>query len=109
MRLYRLFESGRSSTQITLGMPFYGRGWTAASTDNYGLYQKLTRGTVSGTAYTYRNLLDKYVGKNDYARYWSYGAKYRGCSTPKNGFSSLEDPESIGYKADYVADITWAQ
>jgi chitinase len=98
-------KAGVLPHKITLGMPFYGRGWTAASTDNYGLYQKLTRGTVSGTAYTYRNLLDKYVGKNDYARYWSYGAKVPWLFNPKERvFITYEDPESIGYKADYVAD-----
>jgi chitinase len=91
--------------KITLGMPFYGRGWTTASTDNHGLYQKLSRGAVSGTAYTYQNLLDKYIGKNNYARYWSYGAKVPWLYNPIDQvFITYEDPESIGYKAEYAAE-----
>jgi len=98
-------EAGVLPHKITLGMPFYGRGWTTASTDNHGLYQKLTRGAVSGTAYTYQNLLDKYIGKNNYARYWSYGAKVPWLYNPgERVFITYEDPESIGYKAEYVAD-----
>ena len=98
-------EAGVLPHKITLGMPFYGRGWTTASTDNHGLYQKLARGAVSGTAYTYQNLLDKYIGKNNYARYWNYGAKVPWLYNPTDRvFITYEDPESIGYKADYVVD-----
>jgi chitinase len=98
-------KAGVLPHKITLGMPFYGRGWTTAGTDNHGLYQKLTRGAVSGTAYTYQNLLDKYIGKNNYARYWNYGAKVPWLFNPIDRiFITYEDPESIGYKAAYVAD-----
>jgi chitinase len=98
-------KAGVLPHKITLGMPFYGRGWTTASADNHGLYQKLARGAVSGTAYTYQNLLDKYIGKNDYARYWNYGAKVPWLfNSTDRVFITYEDPESIGYKADYVAD-----
>jgi chitinase len=98
-------KAGVLPHKITLGMPFYGRGWTTASTDNNGLYQKLTRGKVSGTAYTYRNLAENYIGKNDYQRFWSYGAKVPWLYNPADRvFITYEDPESIGYKADYVID-----
>jgi chitinase len=98
-------KAGVLPHKITLGMPFYGRGWTTASADNHGLYQKLARGAVSGAAYTYQNLLDKYIGKNDYARYWNYGAKVPWLfNSTDRVFITYEDPESIGYKADYVAD-----
>jgi chitinase len=98
-------KAGVLPHKITLGMPFYGRGWTTASTDNHGLYQKLGRGAVSGTAYTYQNLLDKYIGKNNYARYWNYGAKVPWLfNSADRVFITYEDPESIGYKAAYVAE-----
>jgi chitinase len=98
-------DAGVLPHKITLGMPFYGRGWTTAGTDNHGLYQKLGRGAVSGTAYTYQNLLDKYIGKNNYARYWNYGAKVPWLFNPADRiFITYEDAESIGYKAAYVAD-----
>lgn len=98
-------KAGVLPHKITLGMPFYGRGWTTSGTDNHGLYQKLSRGAVSGTAYTYQNLLDKYIGKNNYERYWNYGAKVPWLYNPaERVFITYEDPESIGYKAEYVAD-----
>ncbi|HTP08468.1 MAG TPA: glycosyl hydrolase family 18 protein, partial [Anaerolineae bacterium] len=91
--------------KITLGMPFYGRGWTTDSTDNNGLYQKLAKGDVSGTAFTYRNLIDSYIGKNNFKRFWSYGAKVPWLFNATNRvFITYEDPESINYKADYVID-----
>ena len=98
-------DTGVLPHKITLGMPFYGRGWTTARIDNNGLYQKLTRGDISGTAYTYQNLLDNYVGKNGYERYWNYGAKVPWLYNPsKRVFITYEDPESITYKADYVIE-----
>jgi chitinase len=98
-------KAGVLPHKITLGMPFYGRGWTTASKDNNGLYQKLTSGEISGKAFTYQNLLDNYIGQNDYARYWNYGAKVPWLFNPIDRvFITYEDPESIGYKAGYVID-----
>ena len=98
-------KAGVLPHKITLGIPFYGRGWTTASKDNDGLYQKLARGDISGTAFTYRNLVDNYIGKNNYSRYWDYGAKVPWLFNPTDRvFITYEDPDSIGYKADYIAE-----
>ncbi len=98
-------KAGVLPHKITLGMPFYGRGWTTATPDNHGLYQKLAKGEINGTAYTYRNLAENYVGQNDYKRFWSYGAKVPWLyNATDRVFITYEDPESIEYKADYVAD-----
>jgi chitinase len=99
-------KAGVLPHKITLGIPFYGRGWTTASDDNQGLYQKLTRGkTINGAAFTYRNLVDNYIGKNGYERYWNYGAKVPWLyNSTDRVFITYEDPDSIGYKADYLID-----
>ena len=98
-------KAGVLPHKITLGIPFYGRGWTTATTDNHGLYQQLARGKVSGTAYTYQNLVDNYIGKNNFVRYWNYGAKVPWLYNPaERVFITYEDPDSIEYKADYVAE-----
>ena len=98
-------KAGVLPHKITLGIPFYGRGWTTKTADNQGLYQDLARGDVSGTAFTYRNLVDNYVGKNNYFHYWDYGAKVPWLFNPTDRvFITYEDPESIGYKADYIAN-----
>ncbi len=97
-------KAGVPPHKITLGLPFYGRGWTTASADNHGLYQKFVRGEVNGKAFTYRNLVDNYIGKNDYVRLWDYGAKVPWLFNPTDRvFITYEDPESIGYKAEYIA------
>jgi len=98
-------KAGVLPHKITLGMPFYGRGWTTASHGQSRPVSKTQPGAVSGTAYTYQNLLDKYIGKNNYERYWNYGAKVPWLYNPaERVFITYEDPESIGYKAEYVAD-----
>jgi len=97
-------KAGVPPHKITLGLPFYGRGWTTASGDNQGLYQKFIRGEINGKAFTYRNLVNNYIGKNDYVRLWDYGAKVPWLFNPTDRvFITYEDPESIGYKADYIA------
>jgi chitinase len=103
--LQAYLKAGVLPHKISLGLPFYGRGWTTVGKDNNGLYQDLARGKISGTAFTYRNLVDNYIGKNDYQRYWSYGAKVPWLFNPTDRvFITYEDPESIGYKADYLID-----
>jgi chitinase len=98
-------KAGVLPHKITLGMPFYGRGWTTVGKDNNGLYRELARGKISGTAFTYRNLIDNYIGQNDYKRFWSYGAKVPWLfNATERVFITYEDPESIGYKADYLME-----
>jgi chitinase len=98
-------KAGVLPHKITLGIPFYGRGWTIASGDNQGLYQKLTRGKINGTAFTYRNLVENYIGQNGYERYWNYGAKVPWLYNPaERVFITYEDPDSIGYKAAYLKE-----
>jgi chitinase len=96
-------KAGVLPHKITMGIPFYGRGWTTVDKESNGLYQNLARGKISGTAFTYRNLVDNYIGQNDYKRFWSYGAKVPWLfNATDRVFITYEDPESIGYKADYV-------
>jgi chitinase len=98
-------KAGVLPHKITMGIPFYGRGWTTVGKESNGLYQDLARGKISGTAFTYRNLVDNYIGQNDYKRFWSYGAKVPWLfSSTERVFITYEDPESIGYKADYVIE-----
>lgn len=98
-------KAGVPPHKITLGIPFYGRGWTTITTENNGLYQDLGRGKISGTAFTYRNLVENYIGQNDYQRFWSYGAKVPWLfNAPERVFITYEDPESLGYKAGYLKD-----
>lgn len=101
-------KAGVPPRQITLGMPFYGRGWANVGPGNNGLYQRTTRlarGSFSGSAYTYKDLVENYINQNGYTRYWNDEAKVPWLYSPADRvFITYEDPESIGYKADYIAD-----
>ena len=101
-------QAGVPPHQITLGMPFYGRGWANVGQTNDGLYQrttKLAQGSFGGSAYTYKDLIENYIEQKDYARHWNDEAKVPWLySHTDRVFITYEDPESIGFKADYVAD-----
>jgi chitinase len=92
--------------KIVLGMPFYGRGWANVPAENHGLYQRSTQlpaGTFGGSAYTYWDLVENYLGRRDYVRYWSDEAEVPWLYSPTDKvFITYDDPESIGLKADYV-------
>ena len=89
-----------------MGLPTYGRGWGNVSSENNGLYQhstKLPQGTFGSSAYAYWDLAENYVGQKDYARYWNDEAKVPWLYSPTDKiFITYDDPESIGFKADYV-------
>ena len=99
-------DAGVPSQKIILGLPTYGRGWGNVSSENNGLYQrstKLPQGTFGSSAYAYWDLAENYVGQKDYVRYWNDEAKVPWLYSPADKiFITYDDPESIGFKADYV-------
>ena len=99
-------KAGVLPHKITLGMPFYGRGWTTASTDNHGLYQKLTRGDDQRHGVTPIGICSTITSARTITcAIWNYGAKVPWLfNATDRVFITYEDPESIGYKADYVVD-----
>jgi len=85
--------------KLLLGVPFYGRGWSGVSAVNDGLCQP-ARGVPRGT---YEKGVDDYevlAGK----AHQGFSDPYRATHWTFNGseFWSFDDPESIGWKADYV-------
>jgi chitinase len=99
-------EAGVPSEKIVLGVPFYGRGWAGAPATNDGLYQPaagLPPGTWEQGVFDYKDLAANYVHKDGYARYWDDEAKVPWLYDPSAGvFITYEDPQSVGFKADYV-------
>jgi chitinase len=95
-----------SPDKLVLGVPFYGHGWANVPPSNDGLYQrttKLPRGTFDGSTYTYWDLVENYIDRNGYVRYWNDEAKAPWLYNAADRiFITYEDPESIGCKMAYI-------
>nr|BAM67140.1 chitinase [Paenibacillus sp. FPU-7] len=113
-------NAGVPGNKLTLGLPFYGRGWTncAPGAAGDGLYQECTpdwngnyvpRGTwdtfETGNSgfFDYGDLGGNYVNKNGYTRYWNDQAKVPYLYNPTTKtFISYDDEQSIKFKTDYI-------
>ncbi len=85
--------------RIVIGAAFYSRRWDGVPDVNHGLFQQAETLGLYGEGYT--GLVEKYIGKNGFVRYWDDDAKapylFNGSS-----FISYDDPESIRLKCDYL-------
>jgi chitinase len=100
--------AGVPPEKLNLGVPFYGRGWGEVPSQNNGLYQSTGNppvGTFTYGYYDYWDIPTRYVDKNGFIRYWDDTAKVPWLYNPtEQVFITYDDPESIGFKADYIVD-----
>ncbi|MBQ7499545.1 MAG: hypothetical protein IJT91_01485 [Clostridia bacterium] len=93
-------KNGIPTSKIVVGCGMYAHTWTAVTGGENGLYGK---GTLSGSNYHYTDLLDSYVNKGGFVRYWDDDAKAPYLFNKKTKvFISYDDDESVGYKCDLV-------
>ncbi|MFC5402840.1 glycosyl hydrolase family 18 protein [Cohnella soli] len=102
-------NDGVPAAKLVMGVPFYGRSWTGCGTADHGQYSSCsgsTDGTLGSGSYSYATLVKQNWagGGNGYTRYWNERTKTPWLYSAANGgtFIAYEDPESIGYKAEYV-------
>ena len=85
--------------RIVIGAAFYARRWDGVPDVNHGLFQTAETFGLYGEGYT--GLMDHYIGKNGFIRYWDDEAKapflFNGSS-----FITYDDPESIRLKCEYL-------
>lgn len=85
--------------RIVIGAAFYARRWDGVPDMNHGLFQTAQSLGQYGEGYT--ALVEKYINKNGFVRYWDDEAKapflFNGSS-----FISYDDPESIRLKCEYL-------
>lgn len=101
---------GVEPQDLNLGLAFYGRGWIdVAGSANNGLWQSgkaatsvgYGMGTWEGACFDYWDLVQNYIGKNGYTRYYDETAQapylFNGSS-----FISYDDPQSIKAKLAFA-------
>ena len=96
----RHLQAGIPPEKVVLGVAFYGRGWTGVRPERNGLNQPFDRFT---RAYAYRLLVDQYINRRGFVRYWDDAAKAPYLWNPDSTtFISYEDGESLRHKAAFV-------
>ncbi|MFA6482362.1 MAG: glycoside hydrolase family 18 protein [Bacteroidales bacterium] len=95
-------NAGVPAAKLVIGVPFYGRYWRGVPDINHGLYQQ---GTTAGQYKVYTELLNTYLNKNTFTRYWDPVAKAPYLYSKDSAMViSYDDPESLGLKAEYVKE-----
>ncbi len=94
-------RSGVPAEKLVIGAAFYARTWTGVNPADHGLCQMAKSAGTGGPHYG--ELLENYINKNGYVRYWDDDAK---APWLFNGdcFISYDDEESLGYKVDYLKE-----
>lgn len=93
------YKAGVPLNKMVLGAAFYSRRWDRVNPENHGLLQEAE--TIGGYGPSYGELLEKFIGKNGFVRYWDDTAKapylFDGST-----FITYEDAQSIAAKCEYI-------
>lgn len=96
----RHMQAGVPSEKLVIGVPFYGRYWKGIPDINHGLYQQ---GTTTGQYKVYTELMNNYLNKYSFTRYWDKSAEAPYLYSKDSAMViSYDDPESLILKAKYV-------
>jgi chitinase len=105
-------DAGINAKDINLGLAFYGRGWSeVASLENNGVNQAALvptaagfgLGTWSAGSFDAWDIMENYVDKNGYIRYYD---KIAQCPYVFDGVTWIgyDDPQSIKAKTEYAIE-----
>ena len=96
--------SGIPASKLVLGCAFYGKGWDGGvdSTGN-GLFARVNTESSKAFGASYAQLVDGYIDKNEYVRYWDEDSLAPYLWNPaKQAFITYDDTESVTAKCRYV-------
>jgi GH18 family chitinase len=100
-------SAGAPPEKLTLGVPFFGHGWSDVPETDYGLYQSAggaAPGTWEAGSYEYNDIRKNYL--STYQRYWDGEAYVPWLYDPESKtFISYDDAQSIEAKAGYARDL----
>ncbi len=101
-------REGVPPSQIVIGIPFYGRGWTQCCPQHHGQYQycyEIPKGSLGGGLYQFHVLKDYFINQNGYRRFWNNISKVPYLFNSQNGeFISYDDEESISHKMHFLKE-----
>lgn len=93
-------RAGVPAKKLVLGVPFYGRGWKGAKSENNGLYQDAA---AAEGGMSWSNLTQSYIDKNGYSRWWDSAAKAPYLWKAGEGrVVTYDDPASLKEKCRFV-------
>nr|5GZT_B Chain B, Chitinase [Paenibacillus sp. FPU-7] len=99
VKLY--LNNGVPAEKLMVGGAFYSRVWQNVENKGTGLSEKAGSQAGSPGTIVYSELVNNYINKNGYTRYWDDTAKapylFNGST-----FISYEDTASAAYKAEYI-------
>lgn len=99
----QFIKAGIPKEKIIIGAAFYSRMWKDVEDDkNKNGLMKMAQ-TVGGYGPNYDDLVNNYINKNGYQRFWDEEAKAPYLFNGSN-FISYDDQESIAWKALYVKE-----
>jgi chitinase len=94
--------AGIPPNKLVLGVAFYGRAFAGVNARSNGRNQAYER---YDTDHSYAELVDRYIGKQGFVRYWDDRAQAPYLwNEASRTFITYDDPRSIGIKARYVKD-----
>jgi chitinase len=96
--------AGVPPAKIVVGVPFYGRAWTAIEGEGTGPYQPGSRPTERIDT-KYGSLSETLVGRGGFVRMWDAQAQAPYLwNKDTRTFISYDDPESLRLKSAYIRD-----
>ena len=93
-------QAGVPKEKLVIGAAFYSRQWREVPDIEHGLHQRA--GTTGGYGPAYHVLIQDYINKNGYIRYWDDEAKAPYLFNGET-FISYDDTQSLKAKAEYAA------
>lgn len=101
-RSVQIFErAGVPKEKLVIGAAFYSRKWRQVPNRNNGLHQSAGAAGEYGPDFT--KLVEEYIGKNGFTRYWDDEAKAPYLFNGET-FITYDDEESIRHKCGYVKE-----
>ncbi len=92
---------GVPADKVVLGVAFYGRAFSGAQSDQYGLYQPYD----TERAYSYHTMAADFIDKNGFERRWDESAEAPYLwNDSLLTFITYDDPESLRLKAEFVRE-----
>jgi chitinase len=99
VRVFR--EAGLPEEKMVVGVPFYSRAWKGIKGGGDGLGREAK--TIGGYGPDYGDLVENYIDKNGYRRYWDREARVPYLFDGST-FISYEDQESLAGKIAYIKE-----